>query len=673
MEETGHVSVARVNTVPGASRRGVALAALVAVVAHLAVSNAMAPYRDADPDRLFHLAVSRQWAQHGLPRTLPQVTGLGWDQRFADKEFLFHAVTGLAYAWGGPSGVNAVPVVLGAAVAGVVATTAALMAGPWVGAWATVGWLVWNAGVGHRLHMVRPHVLAMLALALMWLALWRRSRPGCAAAGMLYALSYHAIYVPLGIAALAWGAAWLAKDRRWRGAALAGGGGVLAGVLLNPYFPDNLVMAALHVRVALEQTGPSVLAVGEDTRPLRSDRLAAAQIGLWLAFAVGWLGLRRIPIHLPRRAWAYCLAAATLMFTVLTFLNQRAAEYACPTAVLLVCVVAGALPVRIRLAGLPALAVLLSAPMLHRVWSHSVADPTRVAAALRSAQAIPERAHVFNCDWHTTPAVLWQRPLATVVDVLEPRMLMEANPAAANARDAFLRGLVPDAAAMMADLVHANAVLCLRADGVAALEHNPFFRRIYPALGPVPQPTDADPRVYIIDETTDPFVTAFTTVGTPLVRVQQRISPTRYARYVGLSQLAKPPQCITLTPELVPDTDAAPYRWLLLGGRGRLHVMLNGQPLWGPPAVYDNAALVHVVLGLPQLHPSDVLQVQVCGQAPQTPPGLALGVLTQDRWAQLCAAHNPDAPRLLPHGFGFTATLPSSCLGPVIAPKPLDL
>src|SRR5687768_5793418 len=54
-----------------------------------------------DPDRFYHLGLSRLIAASGLPEVLPQVEDLGWGRYFPDKEFLFHALTGTASAAGG--------------------------------------------------------------------------------------------------------------------------------------------------------------------------------------------------------------------------------------------------------------------------------------------------------------------------------------------------------------------------------------------------------------------------------------------------------------------------------------------------------------------------------------------------------------------------------------------
>src|SRR4051794_35267116 len=58
---------------------------------------------DSDPDRYYHIAVSREISERGVIHTLPQVEGLRWNEYFPDKEFLYHAVTGSAYRLGGES------------------------------------------------------------------------------------------------------------------------------------------------------------------------------------------------------------------------------------------------------------------------------------------------------------------------------------------------------------------------------------------------------------------------------------------------------------------------------------------------------------------------------------------------------------------------------------------
>src|SRR5205807_469729 len=61
-----------------------------------------------DPDRQYHLAISRDTVARGLLRTVPQVVGLDWDKAFEEKEFLYHQLTALGYRLGGEAGTDAV-------------------------------------------------------------------------------------------------------------------------------------------------------------------------------------------------------------------------------------------------------------------------------------------------------------------------------------------------------------------------------------------------------------------------------------------------------------------------------------------------------------------------------------------------------------------------------------
>ena len=69
-----------------------------------------------DPDRFYHLGLSRLISTQGLLRTLPQAEDLGWGHYFPDKEFLFHVFTGAADWVGGPVAVLALVPMFGIAI-----------------------------------------------------------------------------------------------------------------------------------------------------------------------------------------------------------------------------------------------------------------------------------------------------------------------------------------------------------------------------------------------------------------------------------------------------------------------------------------------------------------------------------------------------------------------------
>ena len=66
----------------------------------------------SDPDYYYHVAISRHILENGVPHTLPQVKGIGWDVLFSDKEFLYHQFTTLFYALFGEFGLRLLPFVL---------------------------------------------------------------------------------------------------------------------------------------------------------------------------------------------------------------------------------------------------------------------------------------------------------------------------------------------------------------------------------------------------------------------------------------------------------------------------------------------------------------------------------------------------------------------------------
>ena len=130
---------------------------------------------DGDPDRYFHLALSRITYESGslFLRSLPQVENLGWGELFLDKEFLFHQLTRIGFALGGDKGVveasflcsilslvvfylfasSRIPVLPAALV------TAGVFSSPYL---------------AFRLSLLRPHTLAVLAFILFQIAILSR-------------------------------------------------------------------------------------------------------------------------------------------------------------------------------------------------------------------------------------------------------------------------------------------------------------------------------------------------------------------------------------------------------------------------------------------------------------------------------------------------------------------
>ena len=161
---------------PGPARGwGLVAASLVLLAGFAALAYRVRNYPFYDPDRYFHLAISRMTAAHGLVRALPQAEDLGWGRAFPEKEFLFHALTGAAYRLGGERAAEAVAPLLGGLVLlSVVILLRRLTTPLWLGLAVFFPFLM-TPNFVIRLTFLRPHVLAILVFV--WLAhgvLYRR-------------------------------------------------------------------------------------------------------------------------------------------------------------------------------------------------------------------------------------------------------------------------------------------------------------------------------------------------------------------------------------------------------------------------------------------------------------------------------------------------------------------
>jgi hypothetical protein len=147
----------------------------------------------ADPDRYYHLALSRLIAEQGwIPKSLPQVEDLGWGNYFPDKEFLFHVLTGAAWSGGGSAAVLALVPLIGIALVLAVHSELDRILKPLPAALISIVGSVATCGLLFRLVLLRPHLLAMLAFCLLVLAVLRERPRLAGLAAAAFALGYHA-------------------------------------------------------------------------------------------------------------------------------------------------------------------------------------------------------------------------------------------------------------------------------------------------------------------------------------------------------------------------------------------------------------------------------------------------------------------------------------------------
>ncbi len=419
----------------------------------------------SDSDRFYHLGLSRLMASHGLLRTLPQVEDLGWGRYFPDKEFLFHAITGLAAWMGGSVWVLMVTPLLGCAIVVCLYAQLARVLRPWQAATLSLGVTLLTGVFIFRLTLLRPHLLAILCFCLLLSGFLNRRAWLAFVSAACFALAYHAFYVALIVIA----AAIPLQIRQERGGrsiwrwALAG---LLVGIVINPYFPSNLAMGWMHLQIAL----------GVDVPPdaLRGNELR--RLGLWeylrtfgfvpfsvLAATIAFAVRRLRPVPENADAWFVFAVAAT--FAVLSIVSVRAAEYAVPACILLAGYAHGVARWRgwipVCLVALLAIQSGEARRYYREVWSSPMDGGSigylHVIAAIPPE---PRGAKVFNCEWDTGAYLLDQRPDLRFVDLLDPVFLWKASPQKYVIRMGLIEGMYHDPQKLLRGVFKADYVLC---------------------------------------------------------------------------------------------------------------------------------------------------------------------------------------------------------------------
>lgn len=454
----------------------------------------------ADSDRHFHFAVSRDTVERGRLTAIPQVEDLGWGERFVDKEYLFHVLTSVGWRVGERRGVEAVAWALALLVVGVLYAVARRFSGPGVSA-ALVAAFVASPPFIYRLALLRPHLLAIAAVLLLVRALLGRepddgAKAGwpealASLAGVLFALGYHALYVPLAVLGLF---AVVDGRARWRAVA-AGVLGLVVGTVGNPYFPDTLRITWMTLTIATALPASDTL--GVEVLPLDPGTLVtryAAPLLLTLAAVVVTVRARREPgtrlrvasVVLALGFWGLCLRSA------------RAAEYAVPFSLV---AAAAAVPL-VRARG--AVGVLVALVLVQVPLAVSFSRPDALDGYTRhiedAVEALPAEASgqkVLNCSF-TEGAVLWDlRPDVRFVDVLDPTFLALKDPLRHQLRRGLLKGQVGDLRELVEDRFGAAYVICGYPPARALLDVDPRFVRIRPPPGP-PLPPGSGPYVYAL-------------------------------------------------------------------------------------------------------------------------------------------------------------------------------
>lgn len=298
-------------------------------------------------DAYYHAAMADAGPGKFLSRTMPSMTMSVWETQFSDKEALYHMALWAMRKGGLALGLDGAPPFHIPALAFSTALVAAFIfalrrCGVHDTLLPSIALVVASPFFTNRLLMLRPHVLSMTIMLLSIPAFAKASgKKGYAllfAIGLLYSWSYsnpHFILLP---------AACFFAARLGEGFAKAAApglcalGGVIAGLILHPQFPNTLANWKIQcVDVALNSLLPGAT-------PIKGSVEMGAPGGLWLAGNTLVYGLFAFSLALSVSVRmrdgldslsksSQAVFAASALAVAGTMFNIRVMEYACPLSV----------------------------------------------------------------------------------------------------------------------------------------------------------------------------------------------------------------------------------------------------------------------------------------------------------------------------------------------------
>lgn len=248
-------------------------------------------------------------------------------EAFYDHHFLYHVAL-IPFTFG--------DLITGAKWSAVVFAALAFMSVWWLlhSQRIAADWL-WTAGLFavstpflYRMSVARAQSLSVGVLALGLAFLLRGKHRALAVLSFFYVWMYDAFPLLFGLVILHAAAIFLLEKRLDLRPLLWTGGGIAAGLIINPYFPNNLIFTYHHLLPKLLDTTST--SVGNEWYPYNTNQLLENSPLALIAFAGGALALGLSGRKMETRTAAVFFVA--LLFGVMLFKARRFIEYFAPFA-----------------------------------------------------------------------------------------------------------------------------------------------------------------------------------------------------------------------------------------------------------------------------------------------------------------------------------------------------
>jgi hypothetical protein len=283
-----------------------------------------------DNDGFYHIKLAGLMRTEGLKPDFPYLPlSILNEREFYDHHLLFHAAL-IPFTLG--------DLRIGAKWAAVVFASLAFLAVwylfhrqrvPFAWLWA-IGLLGISDAFLYRMSITRAQSLSlgMLALACAWLLEGKYKR--LAVLGFIYVWMYDAFPLMIALAVLHFFAVALTERRFEIRPLIYTSAGILLGMLINPYFPDNLIFSYHHMLPKL--TDATSVRVGNEWYPYDTKQLLENSLPALVAFASGVLALGLSGRKMDTRTALGLFIS--LLFGLMLFQARRFVEYFPPFALI---------------------------------------------------------------------------------------------------------------------------------------------------------------------------------------------------------------------------------------------------------------------------------------------------------------------------------------------------
>lgn len=444
---------------------------LVAFVSTIFINIAFRFRRLTDPDAYYHLSFSRFASNNLIPKEWMQFPDISWSRFFEEKEFLFHLLTSTGYKLWGENGVWLTVYTLQFGIFFMLLVLAYKFANTKYTIITFFAIVICGHPFMWRISLLRPQLAGILFFLFIIHALLIRNRTYLVISSALFTLSYHLIVIPLATLSVFLFTSWYFHKKNldyklpvW------GCIGIFSGVLANPYFPGQLVVAYEQFMIIFYSFHKVKLPYGNETYPTITNHFFEIYLPCILLLIIGnyqYTKKHATLISAKKLEEVSLIFFLTILFFPILFYMPRMIEYLLPVQFLLGVWSISNLSSKKKLL-YPIMSLLFLSQLQsykeyyntltnHDKFPKAISDKFEVLDSLPSDDTTYK---VYNCSWSDSPYIIYKRPKSQVVDVLAPSFLFYKDKELYSYRSMLNMGKYQDVYFVLREIFNSDYVFC---------------------------------------------------------------------------------------------------------------------------------------------------------------------------------------------------------------------